>query len=457
MQNSLEQLCANDPLLQIRYEAVRKSDSLVAMVWAAWLLGLMFATKIIEQEITKRAIQPTEWPTCPKCHRRLRSKGMRSRQLQTLVGVVHWKRRVGRCPNGCKGTQVALLDDALGLSPHQQTSLELVHLGCLLAVFVPFQTVTVLLQRLTGVQLNQQTIWSWVQSAGAVAMRQLEQEMEQLAAGIEPCPEALSPTIAQMPLVLGADGVMVPMRPHPGLPDGKTQWREVKVAILVRLGRRLTRTGRDICRLHQRRLVAVLGDMDALQPRLWLEALRQGLRTTKQIVWISDGGRGFWRLYQNYFSQIAIAILDFYHAAQNLWKAAAAALDGRTTKARQWFKLVRHQLRHGQSEQVIAQLAHAIEFRQFPTSVLNTLSNVHNYLDDHREHINYKQFKALGLPLGSGMVESACKWLIQQRFKGVGMRWSEDGFNHLLHLRLAWVNQRFDELFVDEVAPSPNR
>jgi hypothetical protein len=36
------------------------------------------------------------------------------------------------------------------------------------------------------------------------------------------------------------------------------------------------------------------------------------------------------------------------------------------------------------------------------------------------------------------MVESACTWLIQQRFKGVGMRWSEDGFNHLLHLRLAW-------------------
>ncbi len=48
------------------------------------------------------------------------------------------------------------------------------------------------------------------------------------------------------------------------------------------------------------------------------------------------------------------------------------------------------------------------------------------------------------------MVESTCKWLIQQRFKGVGMRWSEDGFNHLLHLRLAWVNLRFDVLFSDE-------
>ena len=81
-----------------------------------------------------------------------------------------------------------------------------------------------------------------------------------------------------------------------------------------------------------------------------------------------------------------------------------------------------------------------------------------DYLETHRNHINYQRFKELGLPLGSGIVggivESACKWLIQQRFKGVGMRWSEDGFNHLLHLRLAWVNQRFDNLFPE--LPSPN-
>jgi hypothetical protein len=67
-------------------------------------------------------------------------------------------------------------------------------------------------------------------------------------------------------------------------------------------------------------------------------------------------------------------------------------------------------------------------------------------------HIDDERFQQLGLPLGSGRVESACKWLIQQRFKGVGMRWSEAGFNHLLHLRLAWVNGEFDDLFDFEVA-----
>ena len=89
----------------------------------------------------------------------------------------------------------------------------------------------------------------------------------------------------------------------------------------------------------------------------------------------------------------------------------------------------------------------ALALEGLPTSAHKTLTNLYNYLDTHRDHIDYAKFKELGLPIGSGIVESACKGLIQQRFKGVGMRWSEDGFNHLLHLRLAWVNGRFDDLF----------
>ena len=92
-----------------------------------------------------------------------------------------------------------------------------------------------------------------------------------------------------------------------------------------------------------------------------------------------------------------------------------------------------------------------------PDTARDTVRTVSAYLERHREHIDYETYKALGLPLGSGMVESACKWLIQQRFKGVGMRWSEDGFNHLLHLRLAWVNGSFETLFQVQLQPSPNK
>ena len=149
----------------------------------------------------------------------------------------------------------------------------------------------------------------------------------------------------------------------------------------------------------------------------------------------SDGGRGLWRLFEEQFAAVATGILDFYHAAQNLWKSAAAWLDGRTTQARRW--LVGPTPPAAWPDGVLADLAEALAVEGLPDTARDTLTTVYAYLDRHRSISTMRRYKALGLPLGSGMVESACKWLIQQRFKGVGMRWSEDGFNHLLHLRLA--------------------
>jgi hypothetical protein len=86
---------------------------------------------------------------------------------------------------------------------------------------------------------------------------------------------------------------------------------------------------------------------------------------------------------------------------------------------------------------------------------MESLKQVQDYFATHRTHIAYASFEAEQFPLGSGLVESACKWLIQQRFKGVGMRWSETGFENLLFLRLEWVNNRFDLLFPHLVSLPP--
>jgi hypothetical protein len=275
-------------------------------------------------------------------------------------------------------------------------------------------------------------------------------------------PEPLGSTTLTLSLIIAADGVTVPFRSQPKTPKGKIVWREVKVALLARLGQYEKQTGEMMTRLHQRRLVAVLGDIDALKPRLQLEALRQGMTTALQVVWISDGARSFWRLYQECFAHCAIGILDFYHAVQHLWQAASIYSDGNPARTPQmWFRRMRHQLRHGFGKRIIKQLNWLAKSRNTSKPTKLILSQVRDYLQTHLEHIQYRQFKKQGLPIGSGVVESACKWLIQQRFKGTGMRWSEDGFNHLLHLRLAWVNQRFDSLFSDENLSlslhSPNR
>ena len=352
------------------------------------------------------------------------------------------------------------MDEALGISAYQQTTEEVERLGCLLSVFVPFELAAHLMSQLSGLSVSASSLWNWVQVRGKQAVEKVENQLRVLEAGEAIESEVLEATIAEMTLVMAADGVMVPLRPRVGTPRGQTVWQEVKVTVLARLGHHLTRTGKTVSRLYQRRLVAVLGSIEVLDPRLQLEALRQGLASAPKVVWLSDGGKGFWRLYQKYFAASAVAILDFSHAAGHLWRAAAAWLDGRTSIARWCFERWRHLLRHGGDYQLLRELTHLINRHDLPPSALKTPVQVQRYLQRHRSHIRYQDFAQQEFPLGSGLVESACKWLIQQRFKGVGMRWSEDSFNHLLHLRLAWVNQRFDNLFPDDaVMPkllSPN-
>ena len=447
-------IAQSDQSLQELIDKIKDAPSLALLILAALQLGRVVAVKVAEEILNERGQAPDEGGVCSECGQNLESKGLKRREMMTLLGLVKWRRRVRGCPGQCASGQVVSSDVALGLQPYQRTSLEVQWLTCALAVFVPFEIAAVLFELLTGVKVASKSIWSWVQQSGQRAMTELEVQLEALTQGSLPEEEAIAATTKTLPLLIGADGVMAPFRPKAGSPKGKTVWREVKVGILVRLGQRLTKTGQQVTQLTQRRLVAVLGDIDELNPRLWLEAVRQGVLSSQRVVWLSDGGRGFWRLFEARFAKYATGILDFYHAAQNLWKGGKAWLDGRTQRARDWFRTTRRLLRRGQANEVLADIEAALTLEGLPDSAYQTLTNLYNYLDKHRDHIDYAKFKELGLPIGSGIVESACKWLIQQRFKGVGMRWSEDGFNHLLHLRLAWVNGRFDDLFALAVPPN---
>lgn len=447
----IETIQCDDLTLQQLFCRLEAAKSLAAIVFGAWQYAQRLAVLITEETLNSRAKHPTEWPRCPKCGSNLQSKGFVNRQITTLLGVVRFKRRVGRCPKRCRIGQIAPLDRELELSAHQHSCVQLKRVACLLAVFVPFETAQVLLEQLISVKVCKDSIWNWVADAGQSAIDKLNAELESLAQTECFAFESIDKSMADLPLLIGADGVMVPFRRETRSPKGATRWREVKVGIVARLGVR--RKKGDSAKkqaqteLVQRRLVACLGTVDDLGQRLWLQALRSGITTAEQVVWISDGARGFWRLFQAYFADYAVGILDFYHAAQYLFKAVTIWLDGRTQKARGWFAAARHQLRHGPTMQVRMDIEHALKDPNLCDNSRNVLTNFINYLDTHHKHIQYHQFKAMGLPIGSGMVESACKWLIIQRFKGVGMRWSEDGFNALLQLRLAWVNQRFDELF----------
>jgi hypothetical protein len=366
----------DDPGVQRLLCTLEEAPTLPELVLAAWSLARVLASHLVEAVLAERARRPTLWPRCPQCGAGMRRKGFVKRQSISLLGPLPWQRRVGRGPQGCETPQGAPLDDDLGVHPHQRPSGALPQLGWALAVFVPFATAATLLGWARGVAVSPRAGWAWVQAAGRRARAPLHAQLQAAAEGHLPPEEPLAAAVATMPLALGADGVMVPFRPAGGQPRGTTAWHAVKGGVLARLGCHTTRTGTIVARLHQRRLVAVCGDSAALQRRLWLEALRQGIMGAPQGVWLSDGARGLWRLFEERFTASAIGGLDFYHVVQQLWKRAAAWLDGRTPQARRWFGGARHRLRHGHPDGVLAALADALDVEGLPETARETLRTV---------------------------------------------------------------------------------
>ncbi|MCP4117749.1 MAG: ISKra4 family transposase, partial [Desulfobacteraceae bacterium] len=323
---------------------------------------------------------------------------------------------------------------------------EIKQTACVLAVFVPFNIAASLLKTMFGTELSPATIRNRVQYAGKEAVSRLEKELRELENGL-PAAEKIEAEIALLPLITGGDGVMVPFRPDGGSPEGKSVWQEVKVGIPARLGRRLNRKGKEVSFIARKRVTAVSGDIEAFKDRMRPASLKEGIPEAEVVVWLSDGAHGFRGVFRDLSAGRAQGVLDFYHTAQYLWKAALAWFDGRTVKARERSGCARKRLRMGRAKGIVNEIRGEPKSDTIPDSVRKTLENLIIFLEKHEDHTDYERYKDLGLPIGSGMVESACKWLIQQRFKGVGMRWSEEGFNNLLHLRLAWVNKTYDELF----------
>ena len=111
-------------------------------------------------------------------------------------------------------------------------------------------------------------------------------------------------------------------------------------------------------------------------------------------------------------------------------------------KGRAHYEKLRHLLRHdcGGVEKVIRSLNH--QRRKQPES--KRIAEVLGYFRNNRHRMGYAEAKARHLPIGSGVVEAACKTLVTQRLKRSGMRWRHAGGQAILTLRALIQSRRFD-------------
>ena len=142
----------------------------------------------------------------------------------------------------------------------------------------------------------------------------------------------------------------------------------------------------------------------------------------------------------------AVRVLDHGHAVAHLAVAAEATFGLATTAAQAWVAEQAHALKHDDPADVLAALralpvAEAVDPGAAATARDATLT----YLQARWGQIQYAAFRARGLPIGSGMVESANKLVVEARLKGPGMHWAEAHVDPMAALRTALCNERWEE------------
>ncbi len=137
----------------------------------------------------------------------------------------------------------------------------------------------------------------------------------------------------------------------------------------------------------------------------------------------------------------AIRILDFPHAVEHLNELGQAVFGAGTPEAKSWVATQSHTLKHGGPMEMLAAVEALVTAHPEVAAVREHVA----YLDKRREQMQYPRYQAEGWPLGSGVVESANKVVVEARLKGAGMRWERAHVNPMVALRTLVYSDRWDE------------
>jgi len=167
-------------------------------------------------------------------------------------------------------------------------------------------------------------------------------------------------------------------------------------------------------------------------------------RPDLRLVGLADGAKDNWTFLESTLAKVpsSVCTLDFFHAAEHVNAAFGAAYGEGSVQARAAFAKWRTILLDDPDgiEKLIRSIANLRD--KHPRS--KVIAQVLGYLRSNRHRMRYAERRAEGLPIGSGVVESACKMLVTQRMKNSGMRWGEQGGQAILTARSWCLSDRFD-------------
>lgn len=231
--------------------------------------------------------------------------------------------------------------------------------------------------------------------------------------------------------VVQIDGSHVPL---------KSSWEEAKTAVVGRLS--------ESGKIKSRWYHATKGGASVFERDLKTLFQKRKIDPDRLIV-MGDGAPWIWKLYGRQCPK-AVQILDFYHASQHLAEVMELIWGVGSVVAKDEHAYLRKILKNDADgvEQVINYINNHINKDSLKREdIQKRLSANLNYFQTHKHRMRYAFFRSKGLPIGTGLVESTQKWLLQARMKRPGMHWSRKGAAWMVGLRVHLANKMLEKWY----------
>lgn len=300
----------------------------------------------------------------------------------------------------------------------------------------PFAAAAVKLREHYGIDVPVSTVRATTERHGAT-MRRLPSA--DTAAPVGPGVERL---------IVEMDGSLVPRvdTTHDGAAEAPRDGRK---------RRRLSWVEARLCLAHAPgsvtpRFGGTLGDVTAAGDQLRACAVAAGGGPDTQVHAVGDGAVWITEQVERVFGAQARYLLDFYHLCDYL-AAAADAVAGPDPRA--WMDEKKTWLKANRWPEVLTLLRPAVESDDVAEDHAPVRACV-RYLTNRTAHVDYQAALAAGLPIGSGEIESAHRYILQSRLKRAGAWWTFENLQNMLALRLLRANGAWEEYWhhVDQAA-----
>ena len=259
------------------------------------------------------------------------------------------------------------------------------------------------------------------------AQRAREQLAEQYAQ-----PFRVLPALGAAHVIAEADGTMIcTVEPGPRQDKRPRQWREMRLVAAQARDSTATVYG------------ATFGSVEETGRRWGHVTRAAGWGLNSRIHAVGDGAEWIQLQSREVFGEQAHFLCDFFHVSEYLGAAAPVC---RPAQPDPWRRTQQKRLKSGAVAKVMAALAEHQEAESTPEEQAPVRAG-HRYLGNRLDALDYPGALALGLPIGSGMIESGHRHVLQARLKKAGTAWLPQHADAIAHLRVLRANNQWLSLW----------